>query len=74
MNALKPLINSRELSHEIRISLTGILGLAELLNHDSNLDSEQHDQLNMIQQSGYRLLDVANQILELVFKIEEPSE
>ena len=68
MHTLKLSLNPRELSHEMRISLTGILNIAELLDHDNNLNSDQHEQLNMIQQSGYRLLTVINQILEAVYK------
>lgn len=71
MHTLTLSLNPRELSHEMRISLTGILSTAELLDHDDNLNSEQHEQLSLIQQAGFRLLAVVNQILNAVANSEE---
>lgn len=70
MHTITLTLNPKELSHEMRISLTGILGIAELMDHDSNLNGEQHEQLCLIQQSGYRLLKVINQILEAISRSE----
>lgn len=71
MHTITIALNPKELSHEMHISLTGILGIAEIMDHDSSLNREQHEQLYMIQQSGYRLLKVVNQILEAVVKSEK---
>lgn len=71
MHTLTLSLNPRELSHEMRISLTGILSTAELLDHDDNLNIKQHEQLSLIQQAGVRLLAVVNQILNAVANSEE---
>ncbi len=56
-------ISLRELSHELRIPLTGILGNAALLK-DENLTQEQRSQVDDIIKSGNALLNLANRLLE----------
>lgn len=51
------------LSHELRIPLTGILGISELLSHEQSLSSEQRAQIAIIHEAGDRLLAMVEQIL-----------
>ena len=51
------------MSHEIRTPLTGILGYAELLADE--VDGDQRDFVTAISQSGVRLLDTLNSVLDL---------
>jgi PAS domain S-box-containing protein len=51
------------MSHELRTPLNGILGFASLLAL-GDLDDRQKQQIGMIAQSGERLLQVLNDILE----------
>jgi PAS domain S-box-containing protein len=53
------------MSHELRTPLNSILGFAQLLSRDPNLNSEQHQQLSIINRSGEHLLTLINDILEL---------
>ena len=56
------------MSHELRTPLNGILGFAELLEHE--LDNSSHQEYaKVIQQSGEHLLNLVNEILDLA-KIE----
>ncbi len=56
------------MSHELRTPLNGILGFADLLQHDLN-DPTQQEYAKVIQQSGTHLLNLVNEILDLA-KIE----
>ncbi len=58
----------RSLSHELRIPLTGILGMAEILNAES-LTPVQREYLNDIRQAGDHLLEVVNLLLKESKKI-----
>jgi len=51
------------MSHEIRTPLTGIIGWAQVLA--SEISGEQAEFVNLIEQSGRRLLDTINSVLDL---------
>ena len=57
------------MSHEIRTPLNAILGFAQVLARDPELNHTQHDHLATIQRSGEHLLTLINDILDLA-KIE----
>ncbi len=57
------------MSHELRTPLNGILGYAQILKRNKDLNTLQKDGLNIIQQSGEHLLTLINDILDLA-KIE----
>ncbi|MFB9271512.1 MULTISPECIES: ATP-binding protein [Flavobacteriaceae] len=61
------------MSHEIRTPMNGILGFAELLKN-TDYSSEKHAKfISIIQQSGHRMLDTINNIIE-VSKLESGIE
>lgn len=53
------------ISHELRIPLTGILGMAELLDSDDTLSPEQHEEINDIITSGKHLLELVDDLLDI---------
>ena len=53
------------MSHELRTPLNGILGFAQILQTDENLNQEQHRKVDTIYQSGEHLLTLLNDILNL---------
>ncbi len=61
MNHLKTLFLSN-MSHELRTPLNGILGFSELLHEQ--IDDKFKNMTGVIQQSGVRLLDTVNTILD----------
>ncbi|MEK7991735.1 MAG: ATP-binding protein [Thiotrichaceae bacterium] len=57
------------MSHELRTPLNGILGYAQILGRDDDLNKKQADGIQVIQRSGDYLLNLINDILDLA-KIE----
>jgi PAS domain S-box-containing protein len=57
------------MSHELRTPLNGILGYAQILKRNKNLDQRQIDGLTVIQRSGEHLLTLIDDILDMA-KIE----
>jgi PAS domain S-box-containing protein len=57
------------MSHEIRTPMNGILGFAELLKDSEITEEEKLEYLDIIDQSGHRLLNIINDIVE-ISKIE----
>jgi len=53
------------MSHELRTPLNGILGYAQLLKRERNLNANQKRGLEIIHQSGNHLLTLINDILDL---------
>lgn len=53
------------MSHEIRTPLNGILGFSELLLEDETDEETRHSYLNIIQKSGYCLLNIINDLVDL---------
>ena len=53
------------MSHEIRTPLNGIMGFAELLKFSNIDEKEKQDFLENITRSGYKLLNIINDILDL---------
>jgi signal transduction histidine kinase len=52
------------ISHEIRTPLSGILGLADILLNDCDLDDESLENVRLIQQASAQLLTIVNDILD----------
>jgi len=57
------------MSHEIRTPLNGMLGIAELMKDRVVDENERHEYLNIITSSGYDLLNIINDIID-ISKIE----
>ena len=57
------------ISHEIRTPMNGILGFLELLKEPDLNDSDKNIYIDIVNQSGKRLLDTINDIIE-ISKIE----
>lgn len=53
------------MSHELRTPLNAILGFSQLMAHNPFLNSEQQQQLNIINRNGEHLLTLINDILEM---------
>lgn len=62
MKTLKLNIDEQTLSHELRIPLAGILGMADLLGLE-NLTSEQQQEVEVIKEAGQRLLAFVDELL-----------
>jgi len=53
------------LSHEIRTPMNGIMGFAEILKEPDVTGEEQNEYLSIIEQSGERMLNTLNDIIDL---------
>ncbi|WP_228056956.1 response regulator [Tychonema sp. LEGE 07203] len=53
------------MSHELRTPLNAILGFSQLMDGDTNLLSEQKENLNIIHRSGNHLLSLIDRVLDL---------
>lgn len=53
------------MSHELRTPLNAIIGFAQILKRSDNLDSKQHENLNIINRSGEHLLSLINNVLDM---------
>jgi len=53
------------ISHELRTPLNGILGYAQLLQRDPNLDRKQKEAMDTIYKCGFHLLALINDILDI---------
>ena len=57
------------MSHELRTPLNAILGFSQLMQHSTNLNLQDQENLRIINRSGEHLLSLINQVLDLA-KIE----
>jgi signal transduction histidine kinase/CheY-like chemotaxis protein len=57
------------MSHEIRTPMNGILGFTELLKEPNLTGAEQQEYINIIEESGARMLNIINDIIT-ISKIE----
>jgi PAS domain S-box-containing protein len=53
------------MSHELRTPMNAILGFAQLLKMDEQLDKDQQDSVNEILQAGSHLMELINEVLDL---------
>ena len=53
------------MSHEIRTPMSGIIGFLNLLNEPDLSDENKTAYINIVTQSGHRLLDTINDIIEI---------
>ncbi|HRK38175.1 MAG TPA: PAS domain S-box protein [Burkholderiaceae bacterium] len=53
------------MSHEIRTPLNAVIGFAQLLERDADLQPRQREQVRTINRSGKHLLELINDILDL---------
>ncbi|MCT7962715.1 PAS domain S-box protein [Laspinema sp. D1] len=53
------------MSHELRTPLNAILGFSQVMTRDASLNSQQGEQLRIINRAGEHLLDLINDILEM---------
>jgi len=53
------------MSHEIRTPTSGILGFADLLKKPDLSSEKQQEYINMIEQSGARMLNIINDIIDI---------
>lgn len=53
------------MSHELRTPLNSILGFGQLLEMDPELNQQQREEVRTINESGYHLLGIINDVLEI---------
>ena len=53
------------MSHELRTPLNAILGFSQIMSHHDNLNSEQKENLQIINRSGDHLLVLINDVLDM---------
>ena len=53
------------MSHELRTPLNGILGYAQILQRDRDTTPKQLDRLQIVEQCGFHLLTLINDVLDL---------
>ncbi len=53
------------MSHELRTPLNAILGFSQVMTRDRSLNTQQAEQLRIINRAGEHLLDLINDILEM---------
>ena len=53
------------MSHELRTPLNGILGYAQILQRDRDTTPKQQDRLQIVEQCGFHLLTLINDVLDL---------
>ncbi len=53
------------MSHELRTSLNGVMGLAQALAHDSSMGPAQRLQAETLEQAGRHLLAILNEVLDI---------
>jgi CheY-like chemotaxis protein len=51
--------------HDLKTPLNGIINLPQLIAEDSSLNAEQREYLDIIEQSGYQMLNIVNMSLNL---------
>lgn len=57
------------MSHELRTPMNAIIGFAQMLEYDTGLNADQHDNVHEILKAGRHLLELINEVLDLA-KIE----
>ncbi|MBN2212615.1 MAG: PAS domain S-box protein [Bacteroidales bacterium] len=53
------------MSHEIRTPMNGIIGFTELLKDSKPSDKQQKEYIDVIQQSGYRMLNIIDELIDI---------
>jgi len=53
------------MSHELRTPMNAIIGFAQMLEYDSDMSADQHDNVHEILKAGRHLLDLINEVLDL---------
>ena len=53
------------MSHELRTPLNAVLGFAQLLDGDEEINPEQRDSVGRILRGGYHLLNLVNDVLDI---------
>ena len=52
--------------HDLKTPLNAMLTVPAMISGDANLSEEQRDMLAMLEESGYRMLDIINSTMDLV--------